>query len=342
MRVQFQAAVRYKGKFYFSSISINGLFVYDPEKGETKYLCSFKESVFRTLHRVAFIHDNEAWFLPQFGRKIICVNLDTLEQKVYLIPGVENLKESDMLYPEAIVLGECIYATPRGIRHLAIIDMKNHNVRFVNDFLSEGNEVLSIAGIRDNNIYYYLRDNNKRVILDTKSETYISEKSEEYNECMLSYLDDEILFISNNPDGECFINNRHIDYKLKKDFSRIVRAGEELYLFPTRENFYVKINLNNNSVEEFVLNENVARTKEIEIFLPIMGKDNMFFTSVFLGVIFCIKDNKIVIHKIDISEQEYEIARMKSMSCRDAKDKERLEYYEGDLITLQDYLKGIC
>ena len=130
MKIEFQAAVKYKNKIFLSHIFMNALFSYDLEIREVEYLGVFLEEGCHILHNRAFLYQNEAWFIPQAGRKIISVNLDTVQQTVYELPNL-NHQEIQIVYTGAIQINEhTILAIPRDFDSFTLINMKNHKVEF--------------------------------------------------------------------------------------------------------------------------------------------------------------------------------------------------------------------
>ena len=138
MNLNFFAGVEYKNKIYFSAFYVNGLFVFDLKREEITFLKLFeKEKMKKRLHRAAFIHNNEAWFIPQEAENIACVNLDTLDITYYKPPytrtniDYETSTEYHLYLSGRVVDDRYLYLVPADIDTVSVIDMEMHNISSV-------------------------------------------------------------------------------------------------------------------------------------------------------------------------------------------------------------------
>lgn len=132
--LRFNAGVEYKGKIFASAVDINGLIQLDLTTREVKYIKIFsKEKACFAIHRMAFLHENEAWFVPQNGRYIAIVNLDTLDIQ-YIEPPFKRInknavsKINSVYYSGDIIDGRYLYLIPTNIDTLLLIDLETREL----------------------------------------------------------------------------------------------------------------------------------------------------------------------------------------------------------------------
>lgn len=151
--VRFNAGVEYKGKIFASAVNINGLIQLDLVTREMKYIKRFlKEKACFAIHRMAFLHENEAWFIPQNGRYIAIINLDTLDIQ-YIEPPFKRInkkavsKINAVYYSGDIIDGRYLYLIPTNIDTLLLIDLETrelypyYNVTEKNEYFLTGTYV---------------------------------------------------------------------------------------------------------------------------------------------------------------------------------------------------------
>lgn len=132
--VRFNAGVEYKGKIFASAVNINGLIQLDLVTREMKYIKRFlKEKACFAIHRMAFLHENEAWFIPQNGRYIAIINLDTLDIQ-YIEPPFKQInkkavsKINAVYYSGDVIDGRYLYLIPTNIDTLLLIDLETREL----------------------------------------------------------------------------------------------------------------------------------------------------------------------------------------------------------------------
>lgn len=132
--IRFNAGVEYKGKIFASAVNINGLIQLDLATREMKYIKRFsKEKACFAIHRMAFLYKNEAWFIPQNGRYIAIINLDTLDIQ-YIEPPFKRINKkavsqiNAVYYSGDIIDGRYLYLIPTNIDTLLLIDLETRKV----------------------------------------------------------------------------------------------------------------------------------------------------------------------------------------------------------------------
>ncbi len=127
--LRFNAGVEYKGKIYASAIYINGLFQLDLVTQKVTYIkCFAQEKPYYAIHRAAFLHGNEAWFIPQNGKYIAVVNLDDFNI-IYIKPPFRRVNKkaieriNAVYYSGGIIANKFLYLVPTNIDTLLIIDL---------------------------------------------------------------------------------------------------------------------------------------------------------------------------------------------------------------------------
>jgi hypothetical protein len=134
MKVTCFAGVEYKGKIIFSSFYFNGLCEMDIVTGNIDVVKLFeKEKMISRLHRHAFLYGNEAWFIPQEGKYIACVNLDTGDVMYYDVPcKYENPNRIKAVYTKywygVVFDRRYVCLIPKDVDTLSVIDMKEHRI----------------------------------------------------------------------------------------------------------------------------------------------------------------------------------------------------------------------
>jgi hypothetical protein len=160
--INFNAGVRFKNKLILSSIVVNGLWVYDILLDKIVLYKRFEqEQTSYAIHRRAFLYNDEAWFIPQYGNKIAIVDLNHYDISYIEIPfkqfSEDGLKKTQAkTYDGGIFNEHYLYMIPTGIDALNIIDLRDRSVQTfynVND-----NEVLMHGFFYENKIYAYSED----------------------------------------------------------------------------------------------------------------------------------------------------------------------------------------
>lgn len=132
--LRFNAGVEYQGKLYASVVGINGLFQLDLGTEKIVYVKRFsEEGTCFALHRCCFLYGNEAWFIPQNGKYISVVNLETMEIEYINPPYRRTNKEavSDInavYYSGGMIEDRYLYLIPTNIDTLLLIDLKSRSL----------------------------------------------------------------------------------------------------------------------------------------------------------------------------------------------------------------------
>lgn len=166
--LRFNAGVEYKGKIYASTVRINGLFEVDLVTKKIRYVKRFsREKSCFAIHRCAFLYGKEAWFIPQNGKYIAVVKLDTLEI-VYLDPPYKRINENALstlnavYYSGDIIGGRYLYLIPANIDALLVIDMKTKQMYPYYDVSAPDD--YHLYGGYENGCVYLFPFNGKKII----------------------------------------------------------------------------------------------------------------------------------------------------------------------------------
>lgn len=166
--LRFNAGVEYKGKIYASTIGINGLFELDLETKTIEYIKRFsKEKACFAIHRCAFLYGKEAWFIPQNGKYISVVNLDTMEIE-YLKPPYRRINEDSVsrinavYYSGNIIKGRFLYLIPANIDAMLLIDLETKKMYPYYDVSKQ--EDYHAYGEYENGCIYLFPFNGNRIL----------------------------------------------------------------------------------------------------------------------------------------------------------------------------------
>ncbi|GFI07882.1 MAG: hypothetical protein HFI21_05015 [Lachnospiraceae bacterium] len=177
LEIRFNAGVEYKGKIFASAIYINGLFSIDLNTHILTYIkCFSKEIPQYAIHRAAFLYKNEAWFIPQHGRYIAIVNLETLEID-YLEPPFQKINKSAITkinavyYSGRIIEEKYLYLVPTNIDALLVIDLEYKKMYPYFDVTTE-NEFFLFGAYAKESVYLLSYSGNilKEVNLKTNTQ----------------------------------------------------------------------------------------------------------------------------------------------------------------------------
>lgn len=201
IKMNFQAAVEYKGKVFFSDISGFGLFSYDLNTFEVKCCCMFDEVDCFALHRKAFIYKNEAWFIPQSGRVVTVINLDTFDIERLEIPFRKCVNRMTIMHSDGVITNGKLFCIPYDIDTLSVFDIETRTITNISNFIDPEKEKVYSVSIDDDEIVLY------------------------------PYLGDDILFI-NTIDYTCRKETR---FDVQGDYSEVVKFGGRWYLAPGKK-----------------------------------------------------------------------------------------------------------
>lgn len=316
--LRFNAGVEYQEKIYVSGVSINGLFELDLVTGNIRYIKRFsrEESCF-AIHRCAFLYGKEAWFIPQNGKYIAVVNLNTLEI-VYLDPPYKRINTNAVstinavYYSGDIIGGRYLYLIPANIDALLVVDMKTkqmypyYNVSTPDDYHLYGGYV---------NGCVYLFPFNGRKILEVNLLTGIKRKKtwkyeiHKYGEG-IKYGDkywfspfyaDHILALNlETGENESIPLNEYYDEE--NTFDQIANYNEKIFLLPYQADRILIFDIKTKSFSKIVLPEDILENGK-NGFTRIYSEKYIIFASFSNNamVLYDTESNSFQIIKISIS-----------------------------------------
>lgn len=253
-KLGFTAGVCYKNQIYFSASMRNGLFVKDYLTDKAKLLCLFeKENTETLLHRNAFIYKNYAWFIPQRGKYIAKVDLDTLKIEYY--ETYSKVCENDEFFAYIITkrFGDKLYLLPRSVNDMVVIDMSKCEIVQINNVVNPNEEKAIDFVVNNNeiNIFFCNHTYVRKIYMDTQKKEDV--------ECGFSVvslykLTDDILWIVSS-DSSKVLKYSLSDNKIlelieigeENKFNGSMAIGDEVLFFPMRASGFLHININNSS-----------------------------------------------------------------------------------------------
>lgn len=158
------AGVVYKEKFYFTDLNKNGLFYMELSTGKVSLISLFARNKYCYMaYRDAYLYNNEAWFTPWKGNKILKINLDTLEMEYYDIPYKEKVDESKNVFHRVyastgVIEGRYIYMIPAGYDTAVIIDMKEQKIYPYYEVIDVQKEYCMYGNIMKDKLLMYMAD----------------------------------------------------------------------------------------------------------------------------------------------------------------------------------------
>lgn len=327
-KLGFTAGVKYNGKIFFSASMSNGLYEMDPFTGKTRLLCQFcHEEMTILLHRNAFIYNNFAWFVPQKGKYITKVNLDTLEMSFFTYE-YEICKEKDFF---AFILskriGKNIYLLPRSIDTFIVIDMENDKIQQISGIIEPNEEVPIDFFVANDEIHIFFCDQN--YVRNVKIGTWESKDIKCGIKAVSLCEDGEVLWILSSDSSEIYqydlkLNkiNETIKIDNKGKFNGTFSCKDKVIFFPMNAEGFLYLDKNNFQfyVDELLKGVNKDSVKMMQV----DSEDN----SVILGAegyIAIWNETNFRIVEIEISVDEY-IDQL-SMFIKDKKKWQ--EFYDG-------------
>lgn len=313
--LRFNAGVRYKEKIFASAIYINGLFQLDLATSEITYIKSFsKESPSYAMHRTAFLYKNEAWFIPQNGRYIAIVNLDTLEIE-YLEPPYQKINKKATLrinavyYSGGIIADRYLYLIPTNIDTLLLIDMEN-KVLYPYYNITRKDEYFLFGAFANESIYLCPYSGNSLIKLNLKTN-----KRERYT---WKYSVGEFLEVA------CFKNklyfcpgnskfilikdlNSEIEEKIylnefynsKHTYEQIQVYKDKLFFIPFQGNKILELGIPDHQLKTYELPENLLENGS-NGFTKLYSEEQMILASYQKGSILIFSEEKDEFQKIDL------------------------------------------
>lgn len=177
MKLGCMAGVEYKDKIIFSSTYINGLFEMDMHTRKVRFIQVIDGEVWEAhLFRKAFLFGNEAWFIPQRGNHVICINLDTYYIEYFELKYEKKFEEHKeypyyYAYIDGLVVNErYLYCIPNGLDSLLVIDMQNHNISSIKEINNPEKDLIYGAFFYQEKVNLLSQKGklNKRIYIESK------------------------------------------------------------------------------------------------------------------------------------------------------------------------------
>lgn len=205
------AGVEYKGKILFSPMYSNGLFELDMYTRTVRLVRIVEnEKCVAALYRKAILYKSEAWFVPQKGEFIICVNLETYEIKYINLEYATKYSESGKFpyyytFIDAVIVNDkYLVCVPIGIDSIMLINMETHEVCSVKDISNPNLDKVHTSFLSDEKLCVISQNGllDKEIEIESK-ESFTKEwefDSKRFSSG-LSYKN-ELFLIPNNSSGE--------------------------------------------------------------------------------------------------------------------------------------------
>lgn len=298
--LRFNAGVEYNGKLYASAVNINGLFELDLVSHKLKYIKSFiKEKACFAIHKMAFLYKNEAWFIPQNGKYITVINLDTLEMQFIKPPfGRINEKAVSMInavyYTGDIIEERYLYLIPTNIDTLLIIDLENKKLYPFYDISVEDDFFLFGAYVNEN-IYLWTR--LKNVLMKLNIRTNVREffqwkypveafgESINYNEKIwrCPFKEEYVLVMDLNAE-EIEKIPLNESYDLDCNYEQIQMFDNKMFLVPWQGNKILELDINSKKIFQKYLQEDLLENGK-NGFCRMFSKNNVILASYWKNVV---------------------------------------------------------
>lgn len=263
--IRFSTGVKYKNRFVLSSAEINGLWVYDFLQEKFLFYQKFeKEDDGFYIHRKAFLHNDEAWFVPQTGKYIAVVNLHNYDVTYLEIPH-RNVNRfgreiaNATVYSAGVFDDHFLYLVPSGIDAVNIFDMRDRSVQTFYD-INTDKYFLAHGFYANRKIYMYPW--NKLVFkglnLETGAVEIVDFKMEEdlnYGEAFMDIASNTV-YIAPGKNSSCLYYIDISDFschkiELNEDVSteHAVDYGNEVVFWGVQSEKIVILNKRNKSAE---------------------------------------------------------------------------------------------
>ncbi|MCI9560277.1 MAG: hypothetical protein HFG52_13840 [Lachnospiraceae bacterium] len=304
--LRFNAGVEYKENVYASSVYINGLFELNLITGQLRYIKKFeKEKVCFAIHRIAFLHGCEAWFIPQNGEYIAIINLETFSIQ-YIKPLFQQINEKAVekincvYYSGDIIEDRYLYLIPTNIDALLLIDMDTkelypyYNISTPKEYFLYGTYV-------DHSIYLppYTGRHLLKVDLKSNKRTRLpweypfgayAELIAYHNRLWASPFDSSSLLGINMDTNE--INKIPLEsfYDSECKYEQIIIKHDLLFMIPFQSDKVLVFDIARNKLSQIVLGEELLKNGNNGA-TRIYSKDNL--------ILACYKQNYLLIYEND-------------------------------------------
>ena len=240
------------GIIYYSMIDFNGLFSYDIEKGESRFISLFeKEKISENeLHLDSVLYKNSIIFIPYNGRYLSIYNTDTGKMSY-----IEMSKGKDCSYYKGIIYKRKLWLIPQVISsdnfdrfNICTIDLETWNIeRYaeIDRFYTNSAQGIFSFGACSYQNKLYIALYGKNSILSINMENNQTERIVIQKINGLSTIDiiDDYFWISENNTGNIFITDingnikrvigeEYSDRHYVRMFNCIRKLGDMIYVFP--------------------------------------------------------------------------------------------------------------
>jgi len=309
VKLGFFAGVEYDGKIYFSACTHNGLYTMDLKTKGVEYVTCFEyENSKHVLHRFAFRRDNIAWFIPQTGKCIARVNLETFEINYHEIPMAKMKKDLDIVFIAGFELDNNRYCLlPRNFNDIIILDIENDSITTLSDIVDSENEWIVDGFVRENVGVIFFKDKQYCAYVDLQSgERKNVEIGVEV--CSVAKSNEQLWLLADN----C---RKVIEYNLEKrkvqreialngghQYRGIVIRNEKLILLPFNAPGFMLVDVKTGTVEEHIPMELLLgnnKTMEID------SKENTYFTIGYEGILAEYVEEKIQYSYVQMETSDF-------------------------------------
>lgn len=178
----FLAGVQIENVIYFSAWNVNGLFQYNPQTEECRFLKSFPGEENWGLHSEAVLYDNTIWFIPRASERIAIVSLENLDI-TYLDLPEQGRRPTDCDIPPRRMIGcheegeRYLWLIPFAYKLFLKIDMEQQEIISIQEW---GNDEYACAiGVREQNkLWVSIYSSRELRVIDLLSEDQIIRKNE--------------------------------------------------------------------------------------------------------------------------------------------------------------------
>lgn len=183
MQFYFACGVEYKENFYLAAQECNALFFYNPKTKQLKYLTAFeKEKGIYALYRTTLLRGNEAWFIPERGEYIVCVNLDTMEKTWFPLEGTITWNDIKIISAK-MFSDRYLYTVPYSMDTAMIIDIEDKKIEKVKKVSNENHSFID-AYFYEDNICFVPREGKTYIQWNVQTDE-VKEKNWSYSELMV-------------------------------------------------------------------------------------------------------------------------------------------------------------
>ncbi len=161
LKLNFLAGVQVGEEIFFSAWNINGLFRYNPQTEQCRFLKSFPWEESWGLHSEAILYQNSIWFIPRASERIAIVDLESLDITYLELPECGYRTGGGNIPPRRMMgchkEGEkFLWLIPYSYRLFIKIDMDKRQIIEMQEWSAEGPALAMGVRVQDKlwvNIY---------------------------------------------------------------------------------------------------------------------------------------------------------------------------------------------